>query len=58
MSEFTVTGRYRERGGWRDFSTSIDAENDAVAEERTYAALGGRHGLKRTQIEIEEVEPA
>lgn len=58
MSEFTVTGRYRERGGWRDFSTSIDAENDAVAEERAYAALGSRHGLKRTQIEIEGVEPA
>ena len=58
MSEFTVTGRYRERGGWRDFTTSIDADNEAVAEEHAYATLGSRHGLKRTQIEISEVEPA
>ena len=58
MSEFTVTGRYRSRDGWREFSTGIDADNEAVAEEHAYSTLGSRHGLKRTQIEIEGVEPA
>ena len=58
MSEFTVTGRYRSRDGWRDFATSIDADNEAVAEEHAYATLGSRHGLKRTQIEISGVELA
>ena len=58
MSEFTVTGRYRSRDGWRQFATAIEAENESVAEEHAFATLGSRHGLKRTQIEIEEVESA
>jgi len=58
MSEFTVTGRYRSRDGWREFSTGIEADNEAVAEEHAYATLGSRHGLKRTQIDISGVEPA
>jgi len=58
MSEYTVSGRFRSRDGWSQFRTAIEAENDAVAEEHAYATLGSRHGLKRTQIEIEEVEAA
>lgn len=58
MSEFTVTGRYRSRDGWREFTTGVEAANEAVAEEHAYATLGSRHRLKRTQIEIEGVEPA
>ncbi|MFB6296009.1 MAG: 50S ribosomal protein L18Ae [Halobacteriales archaeon] len=55
MSEFTVSGQFQSRDGWSPFETAVEANNEDVAEERAYAALGGRHGLKRTQIEIEEV---
>lgn len=55
MSEFTIRGQYQTRDGWRQFERSQEAENDNVARERVYADLGSRHGLKRTQIEIEEV---
>ena len=58
MSEFTVSGRFRSRDGWSQFETAVSGANEDVAREHAYATLGSRHGLKRTQIEIEEVEAA
>lgn len=55
MSEYTVSGRWKTPSGWQSFETELTAENEDVAVEHTYAAFGSRHGLKRTQIEIEEV---
>ena len=55
MSEFTVTGSFAARDGWQAFETTIDAPNENVARDRAYAEFGSRHGLKRTQVEIEEV---
>ena len=55
MSEYTVSGQFQSRDGWSPFETTVDAENESVAEERAYATLGGRHGLKRAQVRIEEV---
>jgi large subunit ribosomal protein LX len=58
MSTFTVRGRYQSRDGWSPFESSVEAPNEAVARERAYANLGSHHGLKRRQIELEEVESA
>lgn len=58
MSRFSVRGRMQAREGWRPFEAEFEAPNEAVAEEHAYATLGSRHGLKRTQIDIEEVEGA
>ena len=55
MSEFTVTGRWRARDGWQSFEKTVEAENESVAREHTLAEFGSKHGLKRTQVEIEEV---
>ncbi|PSQ52205.1 50S ribosomal protein L18a [Halobacteriales archaeon SW_8_65_20] len=56
MSEYTVSGRFVARDGWQAFETAIEAENESVAKERTYANLGSQHGLNRTEIEIEGVD--
>jgi large subunit ribosomal protein LX len=56
MSEYTVSGRFVARDGWQAFETAIEAENESVAKERTYANLGSQHGLKRTQIDIDGVD--
>ncbi|WP_134671150.1 50S ribosomal protein L18Ae [Halorussus marinus] len=56
MSEFTVRGRFQARDGWQEFETSVDADNEDVARERTYAEFGSQHGVKRTQLEVSEVE--
>ena len=55
MSQFTVSGRFRSRDGWQAFTKSIDAPNEDVAREHTFAEFGSKHGLKRTQVEIDEV---
>ncbi|WP_440006991.1 50S ribosomal protein L18Ae [Halomicrococcus sp. SG-WS-1] len=56
MNTFTVRGRFQARNGWEQFETTIDAENESVAEEHTYANFGSKHGLKRTQVDVSEVE--
>ena len=56
MSEFTVTGRWRARDGWEEFEKRIEAPNEDVAREHTLAEFGSKHGLKRTQVEVEGVD--
>ncbi|MFB6161076.1 MAG: 50S ribosomal protein L18Ae [Haloferacaceae archaeon] len=55
MSRYTVSGRYQARDGYQSFTKTVDAPNDEVARERVYATLGSEHGLKRTQVELDEV---
>lgn len=55
MSQFTVSGRFRNRDAWQAFTKTVEAPNEDVASEHTYAEFGSKHGLKRTQVEIEEV---
>ncbi|WP_415379912.1 50S ribosomal protein L18Ae [Halosimplex rarum] len=56
MSEFTVTGQWSARDGWQPFEKEIEAENENVAREHVLAEFGSKHGLKRTQVEIEGVD--
>jgi len=56
MDEFTVSGRFRaRRNTWQPFEKHVQAPNANVASEWTYAEFGSRHGLKRVQIEINEI---
>ena len=55
MSQFVVSGRYQTRLGYNGFEKTVDAPNENVAREHTYSKLGSEHGLKRTQIELDEV---
>ena len=56
MSEFTVTGQWKARDGWQSFEKTIDAVNEDVAREHTLAEFGSKHGLKRTQVDIEGID--
>jgi large subunit ribosomal protein LX len=56
MGEYTIRGRFMARDGWAEFEKRADAPNEAIAVDRVYAKLGSDHGLKRTQIDISEVE--
>lgn len=55
MSEFTVTGRFESRDGWSTFEKTVEAPNENVARDRVYAQIGSEHGLKRTQIDVDEI---
>jgi len=56
MSQFTVTGRFRIRDGWQSFERETEAPNENVAVERTYAEFGSQHGLKRSHVDVREVQ--
>ncbi|QLH77048.1 50S ribosomal protein L18a [Halosimplex rubrum] len=56
MSEFTVTGQWSARDGWQPFEKEIEAVNENVAREHVLAEFGSKHGLNRTQVEIEGVD--
>ena len=58
MSEFSVSGRFQTRSGYQEFNTRLDAENENVAREHVFSRIGSQHGLRRTQIEINEVSAA
>jgi len=55
MPTYDVSGRMPAREGLQPFETTVEAPNASVARERAYATLGGRHGLSRNRIEIDEV---
>jgi large subunit ribosomal protein LX len=56
MSEFTVQGTFESRDGPQSFERTIEAPNENLAREHVLSAFGSEHGLKRTQIELEEVQ--
>ena len=55
MDKYTVTGKWKARDGWQTFEKTVEAENDDVAVEYVYSDFGSKHGLQRTQVEIQEV---
>ncbi|PGF15845.1 50S ribosomal protein L18a [Natrinema sp. CBA1119] len=55
MSQFTVSGRFKSRDGFAEFETTIDAQNENVAREHTLSQFGSQHGLKRSEIKLDEV---
>lgn len=56
MSEFTVRGSFPARYGEQAFEKQVDAPNEDVAVEYVYTQFGSQHGLRRTQIDIDEVD--
>jgi len=58
MSQFTIRGQFDGRDGPRSFSRVIEAVNENVAREHVLSQFGSEHGLKRTQVTINEVSAA
>lgn len=56
MPTYEVEGSFEPGGGERSFTREVEAENEEMAREVTYADLGSKHRLKRTKIEVESVE--
>jgi len=56
MDTYTISGRWKARDGWQTFEKRVEAENEDVAVEHVYANFGSKHGLRRTQVDIEGVQ--
>lgn len=55
MTEYVISGRFQSRDGYRGFTKTVSAPNEDVAREFVFSRLGAEHGLKRVQIELDEV---
>ena len=58
MNRYVVSGEFWAGREYQDFETEIEADSEDLAIERTYANFGSRHGVKRTQLQIDEVTEA
>ncbi|AFK17871.2 50S ribosomal protein L18a [Haloferax mediterranei ATCC 33500] len=58
MSQFTITGSFTSRGVVHEFTKTVEAPNENVAEERAYSLIGSEHGIKRTKVTLSEVSAA
>jgi large subunit ribosomal protein LX len=55
MGGVTVSGTFQARDGPQQFVKEVEADNEDVAVEYVYSRFGSEHGLKRTQVTVEEV---
>lgn len=54
--QYSIRGRFPARDGEQAFEKELEAPNESVAIEYVLSKMGSDHGLKRTQIHIDEVE--
>ncbi|ELZ95169.1 50S ribosomal protein LX [Haloferax mucosum ATCC BAA-1512] len=58
MSQFIIAGTFTSRGVVHEFTKTVEAPNENVAEEHAYSLIGSEHGIKRTKVELTEVSAA
>ena len=55
--KFEVKGTFRMGEDWMPYTKVIEAPNEKLAQERTYAVIGSKHNLKRRYIKVDSVAP-
>ncbi|WP_411965022.1 50S ribosomal protein L18Ae [Haloferax sp. YSMS24] len=55
MSQYTISGSFTSRGVSHNFTKTVEAPNENVAQERVFSLIGSEHGIKRTKVELGEV---
>ncbi|MFC6615225.1 50S ribosomal protein L18Ae [Halopenitus salinus] len=58
MSHFTASGRFKTRHGFQEFTKTIEAPNEDVAREHVFSQVGSQHGVKRAEMELDELTEA
>lgn len=58
MSQYTISGSFTSRGVSHNFTKTVAAPNENVAQERVFSLIGSEHGIKRTKVELSEVSAA
>jgi large subunit ribosomal protein LX len=55
MKSFIVKGKFKAGNSWENFTKKIESQNEKNASDKTYSIFGSKHGIKRSQIQIESV---
>lgn len=55
MKNFIVTGKFKAGNTWEKFTKKIESQNEKNATDKVYSIFGSKHGIKRSQIQIENI---
>jgi large subunit ribosomal protein LX len=55
MKNFIVTGKFKAGNTWEKFTKKIESQNEKNATDKVYSIFGSKHGIKRSQIQIETI---
>jgi len=55
MKNFVVKGKFKAGSNWENFTTKVESQNEKNATDKVYSIFGSRHGIKRSQIQIESI---
>ena len=55
MKNFVVKGKFKAGNTWENFTKKIESQNEKNATDKVYSVFGSRHGIKRSQIQIESI---
>jgi len=54
--KYTVYGQMYVNKEWKSFIKEMEADSEPRVREKTMTRLGSDHGVRRTQIKIDNVE--
>jgi large subunit ribosomal protein LX len=55
MKNFVVKGKFKAGSNWENFTKTVESQNEKNATDKVYSIFGSRHGIKRSQIQIESI---
>ncbi|WP_255333871.1 50S ribosomal protein L18Ae [Methanosarcina sp. KYL-1] len=55
MKNFVVKGKFKAGLTWEKFTKTIESQNEKNAQDKVYSIFGSKHGIKRSQVEIESI---
>ena len=55
MKNFVVKGKFKAGNTWENFTKKVESQNEKNATDKVYSIFGSRHGIKRSQIQIESI---
>lgn len=55
MKSFIVKGKFKAGNIWENFTKKIESQNEKNATDKTYSIFGSKHGVKRSQVQIESI---
>lgn len=55
MKNFVVKGKFKAGLTWEKFTKRIESQNEKNAQDKVYSIFGSKHGIKRSQVEIESI---
>ncbi len=57
MKMFEFKGTYKEHTSWKNFTRTLEAENEKRAKELLQSYFGSEHHVAKRHLKIESVKP-